>query len=129
MNSKTQKTTVKGILKRGDEILFVKDHKGVWELPGGKIDFGENPAETLKREFREELGWNDLEVGRIVDVWTFTSQKEDMEYQFIVLVYECFSNEKEINHSDEHIEYKWVPISEIDDLNMREGYKNAVKKL
>lgn len=31
---------------------------GVYELPGGHLDFGEKPVEGLKREIREELGVN-----------------------------------------------------------------------
>ncbi|MEK7629470.1 MAG: NUDIX hydrolase [Patescibacteria group bacterium] len=128
MNQQIQKTTVKGTLKRDDKILFVKDTKGIWELPGGRIDFGENPEETLKREFKEELGWDNVKVGNTINAWSFTSQKEDVDYQFIVLVYECFSEEKYIKYSDEHIEYKWIPISGVNELNMRDGYKNSVRK-
>lgn len=29
---------------------------GFWELPGGKIEHDESPADALAREFREELG-------------------------------------------------------------------------
>lgn len=128
MSQKIQKTTVKGVLKRGNNILFVKDIKGVWELPGGKIDFGENPKDTLKREFKEELGWNDIKIGKIINIWDFTSHVDDIDYHFVVLVYECFSDEEDITHCDECTEYKWIPISEVDNLNMRDGYKNAIKE-
>ena len=37
--------------RRGNAVLG-----GFWELPGGKIETGENAADCLVREFAEELG-------------------------------------------------------------------------
>lgn len=60
MNS--QKVIVNGILLRGDRVLIArralgkKIASGKYHLPGGHVEFGEEPAEAVVREFREEFG-------------------------------------------------------------------------
>lgn len=40
---------------------------GRWTLPGGGMEFGESPHETLRREFNEETGLTP-EIGSVLDV-------------------------------------------------------------
>ena len=51
---------VYGILIKDEKILLIKKsrgaYKGMFDLPGGGIEFGEKIEETLKREFFEETG-------------------------------------------------------------------------
>lgn len=53
---------VYGILIHENKILLIKKsrgaYKGVYDLPGGSIEFGEKVEEALKREFIEETGIN-----------------------------------------------------------------------
>jgi len=131
MNNQIQKVTIKGIFYDNKKILFVKDHKGKWELPGGRIEFNETPANALKRECEEELGFTNIEISDIVDVWSFGVKYDNIDYHFILLIYECFTNDIKIklnNLNNEQIEYAWVSLGDIENLNMREGYKNSIKK-
>jgi len=42
---------------------------GVWGLPGGGIDEGESPSQTVLREVMEETGQH-LEIGQLIDLQT-----------------------------------------------------------
>ncbi|WP_241387551.1 NUDIX hydrolase [Rhodococcus sp. CH91] len=50
-----------GIIRRGNEILLVRERLGIggailWSLPGGGVEDGELMNEALRRELREETG-------------------------------------------------------------------------
>ena len=67
---------VAGILVREDEILICQRtrHQSKplkWEFPGGKIEFGEQPRDALRRELEEELGIQ-ADVGDEVERITHT---------------------------------------------------------
>lgn len=61
MNNKWQ-VCICGAIKCADEYLMVKrslddeDCAGFWEMPSGKLDFGETVEQGLRREIFEEVG-------------------------------------------------------------------------
>ncbi len=105
-----------GILKDNDEFLVVKRsdddelYPSAWEFPGGHLEHGETLKEGLKRELREEIGF-DLDFNPIITHYydeiknKNNEQIHDLEIDFIINV-----NKSDINVvlSDEHSEYKWV---------------------
>ena len=44
-----------------------KNERGLWEFPGGSVEFGETMADALRREMREEFGI-EIAVGKLLDV-------------------------------------------------------------
>lgn len=62
---------VQGLLERDGRVLLGRrahePRKGHWDVPGGFLEDGEDPAEGLRREFREETGL-EIEVGELVRI-------------------------------------------------------------
>jgi 8-oxo-dGTP diphosphatase len=70
---KRQRIAVYGVCRDGDgKILLARASpaitlQGRWFLPGGGVDHGESPPDTLRREMREESGLT-VTVGPLLDV-------------------------------------------------------------
>ncbi|HVX55593.1 NUDIX domain-containing protein [Nocardioides sp.] len=58
---RVQRVSAYALIRRGDQVLLTRNsvhgpHPGQWSLPGGGVEFGESPRETVVREVREETG-------------------------------------------------------------------------
>ncbi len=126
---KLQRTTTKAIIRNGSKVLLVKDNNNVWELPGGRIEFGESPEEALKRELKEELGAEKVSVGNPISTFSFVSKTDIAEYHFIVLVYSCSAQLEEIELDHESTDFGWFGDCEISKLNMRDEYKRLINQI
>jgi len=62
--------SIKGVCIRDGEVLLLENERGEWELPGGKLELGEDPAACLAREIHEETRWS-VEVAAILDAWQY----------------------------------------------------------
>ncbi|WP_232320687.1 NUDIX domain-containing protein [Herbidospora daliensis] len=62
--------SIKGVVVRDDRVLLLRNERDEWELPGGRLELGEDPIDCLAREIGEETGW-EAEVGPILDSWQY----------------------------------------------------------
>lgn len=124
--------SVKGIVIENGKVWLRKNERDEWELPGGKIDPGEQPEETVLRELSEELGFT-AEVKDIIDAHMYTIQKSiDESLGVLVVCYLCTvldkSGEFELVGEAGRSEFKEFSLGEIGLLNMPEFYKKAISK-
>jgi len=73
--------SVKALIQYRDTYLVLKApiHKGdVWDLPGGKIEYGETPYEALIREVKEETCLS-VTIDRSLGAWWFYSKNHRHE--------------------------------------------------
>ena len=83
------KVAAAALVLRGDDVLFVRrvnePFRGLWTLPAGFVDAGEDPAAAAQRECLEETGLH-VRVERLLDV---IAGQEHARGAHILIVYLC----------------------------------------
>ncbi|MCD2503097.1 (deoxy)nucleoside triphosphate pyrophosphohydrolase [Clostridium sp. NSJ-145] len=109
---------VAAILQNDDKILIAKKKEGkplagFYEFPGGKVEEGENPEDSLVRELMEEMSIKvtvkdyvgksiyDYGNGKVIELLGYTAEIIEGD---IVLT--------------DHDEYRWVSLEEVCNYNI-----------
>jgi ADP-ribose pyrophosphatase YjhB (NUDIX family) len=104
---------VVGVLIDDDQRVLLVEHvfhaRTPWGLPGGWVDWGEDPDATLQRELREELEL-DVEVGPLL---LFERDRG----LHIDLAYRCHARGGIGRLSAELLTYRWTPFSDLPALS------------
>ncbi|VVJ21498.1 NUDIX hydrolase [Amycolatopsis camponoti] len=116
--------SIKGVLIRDDRVLLVHNERDEWELPGGRIEPGETPEQTVAREISEESGLP-VEVGGILDAWVYHIDVADKDV--FIVTYGCTTaSDAAPVLSHEHSRIGEFAEHEVSGLRMPEGYKRSI---
>lgn len=81
-----------------------------WGLPGGWVDFNEDPQHGVKRELSEELGLR-VQVEYIVAL-------KRTQYNHLDIAYLVSAESMNVSHlSSELLSYAWYPVDDLPPLN------------
>jgi 8-oxo-dGTP diphosphatase len=137
MRNKFQKFNIglKALVKCGNEILIIKTSaRGDWEVPGGRIDEGENHEQVLAREIFEETGMKlNLENKKLryVNIDTYEDYAASHSgCKLCLIFYEVeIESKPEVKLSHEHVDYKWITKEEIVSFKIHKQLRHAFSKL
>ena len=102
----------KAFIVKDNKLLVIKrrpndvQRPNIWEIPGGRLELGENPKEGIKREVKEETGI-DIEVLHSLNVRHF---KRDDGQVITMLIFLCKALNEDVKISEEHSDFEWVKL-------------------
>jgi 8-oxo-dGTP pyrophosphatase MutT (NUDIX family) len=108
----------------GGKVLLLENERAEWDLPGGKLELGEDPRDCVVREIAEETGWQ-VTAGPILDCWQYHIRPGA---DVVVVTYGCqIVSAPSPVVSDEHKRAGLFSPAEVSELAMPDGYKRSIE--
>ncbi|RLE45947.1 hypothetical protein DRJ22_03230 [Candidatus Woesearchaeota archaeon] len=127
----SQKISTGGCLIVDDKVLVVRRSPkesfltGWFELPGGGVEFGESPQDAVIREFFEETNIR-VSIVDIIRVFSYVSDDNSKHTVEIVFLVKALSNVSDIRLSEEHDDFRWISLDELNNLKISEEIKKNI---
>lgn len=113
--------SVGAIVIKDDCALVVKrgtnPGKGVWSVPGGKVELGETLQQAVAREAREETGMT-VEPGEVLEVSDaiFHDDQGRIGFHYIFVDFFCRPVQGELHAATDVIDVRWLSRTELESL-------------
>lgn len=116
--------SVKGVVGWDKRTVVLRNQRGEWELPGGRLDATDvSPEAALRREMMEELDL-DVVVGELIDSWIYDVEGK----RVLILTYACTAERPpELVHSDEHVDVADVGLEQLRHEPIPAGYLRSIE--
>lgn len=129
-----------GLIIKDDKILLINKVSGPYDgkldLPGGSLEFGERPVDTLKREILEETGLEILnyelfDVDSVCNEWEYKDKKIKGHHVGVFYIINNYKNEikKNIQIDDVNDDSLGAEFYKINDLTKDRLSKIAILEL
>jgi 8-oxo-dGTP pyrophosphatase MutT (NUDIX family) len=117
--------SIKGVVRIGERFVLLKNERDEWELPGGKLENGEDPTACLAREIAEELSL-DVSVADLLDCWLYRIHPG---VEVVIVTYgTLYRHEARPQVSSEHKEVGLFTIEQLDALRIPAGYAASIRR-
>lgn len=117
MDKRWYHVTIKGLFfDENQRVLLVQEECGVWDLPGGRIEHGEDFHGTLRRECQEEMGI----ACQILDTspyWAWTALDRDDIWK-VVLCFRITLPNLAFTPSEECVKLGFFDAASLNDINL-----------
>jgi ribonuclease HI/ADP-ribose pyrophosphatase YjhB (NUDIX family) len=119
-----QKISTRAIVKQDGKVLLLRRSKGrseivdKYELPGGEVEFAEDPKDALKRIVREQTS-TQVETAQLFDVISYSDpDNADTRHLAIVYLASLSPTERNIELSSKHNKFVWekLPYLQLNDI-------------
>jgi 8-oxo-dGTP pyrophosphatase MutT (NUDIX family) len=117
-------------IRKGEDILLLRrppdvgHDPGLWELPGGKMSYGETLMEAAAREVAEETGIR-ISILRPLVVWHFLKEP----FWVTGVTFDCEHVDGEVCLSREHTDYRWTTPEEALGLPLGTTVRGQIESL
>lgn len=125
---------VGAIIMNRNKMLIVKranePAKGLWSVPGGVVELGEQLHEALKREVKEETGL-EVDIERLVDAVDNIVFNEEgrIQYHYVLLDYLCRPRGGALKAADDVHDIQWVPLEALQSLPITPSLNRVIAKI
>lgn len=119
-----QRISIRAIIRDDEKTLLLRRANGrqsilhQYELPGGKLAYGEQPEDALRRYLHDDAGLH-VQTAQLFDAVTYIDRdNRDIQYVVIVYLVSISNGYRSIVLSSNYDKYVWQKWSEVQQSNI-----------